>query len=162
MMEKIYRHSLDTSQGVFVLAATHRGLCLVHSYDGQSHAEAENRVSTILTRRFGEVEISGEVGGLDSAVSWLNAFLSDPMTAGDYPGPLDPGGTPFQRLVWDCLLAIAAGKTLSYGEIARAIGSPGASRAVGAACGANPLLIFIPCHRAVGADHSLTGFGAGI
>jgi methylated-DNA-[protein]-cysteine S-methyltransferase len=71
-------------------------------------------------------------------------------------------GTEFQRAVWHSLTAIPYGETISYGELARRIGKPGASRAVGLANGANPLPIVVPCHRVIGADGSLTGFGGGL
>lgn len=76
--------------------------------------------------------------------------------------PLAPRGTPFQRTVWDALLTIPFGKTRSYGDIAAAIGKPGASRAVGMACGRNPVWIVIPCHRVVGAGQKLTGYAGGL
>ena len=76
--------------------------------------------------------------------------------------PLAPRGTPFQRAVWNALLEIPFGETASYGELARAIGQPSASRAVGAANGRNPLSIVIPCHRVIGADGSMTGYGGEI
>ncbi len=72
------------------------------------------------------------------------------------------GGTEFQRLVWKRLQAIPSGRTCTYGDIAKEIGRPKASRAVGAACGANPVPLFIPCHRVVGAKGSMTGFSCGI
>jgi len=76
--------------------------------------------------------------------------------------PLAPRGTDFQRQVWRALTEIPYGKTVSYGELARRIGKPGAPRAVGLANGANPLPIIVPCHRVIGADGSLTGFGGGL
>jgi methylated-DNA-[protein]-cysteine S-methyltransferase len=76
--------------------------------------------------------------------------------------PLRPAGTAFQQSVWAALQEIPFGATLSYGELARRIGQPAAARAVGAANGANPLPIVVPCHRVIGADHSLTGFGGGL
>lgn len=76
--------------------------------------------------------------------------------------PLDVRGTPFQHLVWRALLDIPFGETRSYGAIARMIGRPGASRAVGAANGRNPVSIVIPCHRVVGSNGALTGFAGGI
>ncbi|MFA6955935.1 MAG: methylated-DNA--[protein]-cysteine S-methyltransferase [Thermoanaerobaculia bacterium] len=75
---------------------------------------------------------------------------------------LAPAGTVFQRQVWDALLAIPFGATTTYGEIAHRIGRPTAVRAVGAANGANPIPIIIPCHRVIGGDGSLTGYGGGI
>jgi methylated-DNA-[protein]-cysteine S-methyltransferase len=71
-------------------------------------------------------------------------------------------GTVFQRRVWEALRAIPYGETASYGEVARAIGRPAASRAVGAANGRNPISIVVPCHRVVGAGGALTGYGGGL
>jgi len=76
--------------------------------------------------------------------------------------PLGPPGTPFQRRVWGALRAIPYGTTLSYSELARRLGDVRATRAVGAANGRNPIPIIVPCHRVVGADGSLTGFGGGL
>ncbi len=76
--------------------------------------------------------------------------------------PLSPDGTDFQRRVWEALRAIPYGETISYGELARRIGSPKACRAVGAANGRNPLPIVVPCHRVIGGDGTLTGFGGGL
>ena len=76
--------------------------------------------------------------------------------------PLDPAGTAFQKKVWNALLTIPYGETRSYGDLARQIGNPKASRAVGAANGKNPLSIVTPCHRAIGADGALTGFAGGL
>jgi methylated-DNA-[protein]-cysteine S-methyltransferase len=75
---------------------------------------------------------------------------------------LAPEGTAFQRETWRALSAIPYGETISYAELARRVGRPNASRAVGAANGANPLPIVVPCHRVIGADGSLTGFGGGL
>lgn len=76
--------------------------------------------------------------------------------------PLDPRGTEFQRRVWQRLLKIPYGSTTTYGTLARELGDPGASRAVGLANGSNPLPIVIPCHRVIGANGTLTGFGGGL
>lgn len=76
--------------------------------------------------------------------------------------PLDPRGTEFQRRVWQHLVRIPYGETTSYGVLARDLGDPHASRAVGLANGSNPLPIVIPCHRVIGADGTLTGFGGGL
>ena len=75
---------------------------------------------------------------------------------------LEPAGTDFQRRVWQGLRAIPYGATMSYGELARRIGNPRAVRAVGLANGANPISIIVPCHRVIGADGSLTGYGGGL
>jgi methylated-DNA-[protein]-cysteine S-methyltransferase len=75
---------------------------------------------------------------------------------------LDPRGTPFQRAVWQALLAVPFGATSTYGAIAAAVGRPSAVRAVGAAVGANPIGIVVPCHRIVGRDGTLTGYAGGL
>ena len=76
--------------------------------------------------------------------------------------PLEMIGSPFQRRVWRALQDIPYGETTSYGELARRIGVPSASRAVGTANGHNPICVIVPCHRVIGADGSLTGFGGGL
>ncbi|HYD99646.1 MAG TPA: methylated-DNA--[protein]-cysteine S-methyltransferase [Alphaproteobacteria bacterium] len=80
----------------------------------------------------------------------------------DFDLPLAPAGTPFQRRVWDALCAIPYGAAVSYGDLARSLGQPAAVRAVGRANGSNPICIVIPCHRVIGADRSLTGYGGGL
>ena len=76
--------------------------------------------------------------------------------------PLDPQGTPFQKKVWQALLAIASGQTSTYGRIAEQAASPRAVRAVGLAIGRNPISVIIPCHRVLGSDGSLTGYAGGL
>jgi methylated-DNA-[protein]-cysteine S-methyltransferase len=76
--------------------------------------------------------------------------------------PIRMAGTPFQRLVWQGLRTIPYGVTISYAELARRVGHPGAARAVGAANGRNPIGIVVPCHRVIGADGTLTGYGGGL
>lgn len=77
--------------------------------------------------------------------------------------PLDIScGTEFQQAVWKALLSIRCGETRTYGELARDLGNPGASRAVGAACGANPIPVIIPCHRVLAANHKIGGFSGGM
>jgi methylated-DNA-[protein]-cysteine S-methyltransferase len=80
----------------------------------------------------------------------------------DFTVPLAPAGTPFQLRVWRALVEIPYGETTSYGELARRLGQPTASRAVGLANGSNPLPVIIPCHRVIGANGSLTGYGGGL
>ena len=91
----------------------------------------------------------------------LDAYFAGRLTAFDLP--IMPEGSPFQMMVWRALQDVPYGETVSYGEIARRIGEPlSASRAVGTANGDNPIPIIIPCHRVIGADGSLTGFGGGL
>ncbi|MCL2393431.1 MAG: methylated-DNA--[protein]-cysteine S-methyltransferase [Acidimicrobiaceae bacterium] len=89
----------------------------------------------------------------------LEEYFAGSRTGFDLP--IDPAGTPFQEQVWAALREIPYGHTLGYGELARRIGRPNAARAVGAANGRNPIFIVIPCHRVIGANGSLTGFGWG-
>ena len=90
----------------------------------------------------------------------LAAYFSGETTAFDLP--LAPAGTAFQRRVWAELARIPFGQTISYGELARRVGDPRASRAVGMANGRNPIALLIPCHRVIGTNGTLTGFGGGV
>ncbi len=90
----------------------------------------------------------------------LRAYFAGKLFAFDCPMSL--AGTPFQRLAWSGLLTIPYGATVSYAEQARRIGRPGSSRAVGAANGRNPIAIVVPCHRVIGSNGSLTGYGGGL
>jgi methylated-DNA-[protein]-cysteine S-methyltransferase len=94
------------------------------------------------------------------AIAQLSEYFAGERRRFDLP--LAPRGTEFQQRVWRALTEIPYGKTVSYGELARSIGKPSAPRAVGLANGANPLPIIMPCHRVIGADGSLTGFGGGL
>jgi methylated-DNA-[protein]-cysteine S-methyltransferase len=101
-----------------------------------------------------------EAAAFASAREQLSAYFAGELTQFDLP--LAPQGSEFQLGVWEQLRRIPYGATISYGELAQRIGDPSASRAVGAANGRNPLPIVVPCHRVIGADGSLTGFGGGI
>ncbi len=91
----------------------------------------------------------------------IRAYFAGDLTAID-DLPVATGGTDFQRAVWSALRQIPCGDTISYGELARRISRPAAVRAVGLANGANPVAVVVPCHRVIGADGSLTGYGGGI
>jgi len=99
-------------------------------------------------------------GAFPDAVEQLAAYFARERT--DFDLSLDLVGTEFQRRVWAALLTIPYGQTRSYGAIAKQIGSPGASRAVGLANGHNPIGIIVPCHRVIGSNGSLTGYGGGL
>lgn len=90
----------------------------------------------------------------------LREYFAGERTAFDVPLQLD--GTPFERTVWSALQEIPYGETASYGEIARRVGQPTAARAVGLANGRNPISVIVPCHRVIGANGSLTGYGGGL
>jgi methylated-DNA-[protein]-cysteine S-methyltransferase len=99
-------------------------------------------------------------GRLDDLTTQLREYFSGKRKTFDYP--LAPKGTPFQLAVWNALLDIAYGDTITYAELALRIGKPSAIRAVGAANGANPIPVIIPCHRVIGSNGTLTGYGGGI
>lgn len=90
----------------------------------------------------------------------LNEYFKGQRTV--FSLPMDPQGTDFQHSVWSALRNIPYGKTASYGELAKQLGNPNASRAVGAANGKNPLSIIVPCHRVIGTQGNLTGFAGGL
>jgi len=132
------------------------------------------KTETVFTTPAGNLlltETDGAVTGLcfteeasrgpeSEAVRQVKAYFAGARRA--FELPLETGGTPFQKRVWAALREIPFGQTRTYGEIARAVGSPGAARAVGMACNRNPILILIPCHRVLGADGALTGFAGGL
>jgi len=118
------------------------------------------RQSARFTRRFGEVtfvDAPNPAGIRDKLERYF-----DGDTAAIETIDIDPGGTPFQRRVWETLRTIPAGTTLSYSAFARRLGAPKAARAVGAANGQNPIAIVVPCHRLVASDEALTGYAAGL
>ena len=96
----------------------------------------------------------------DETRRWLDLYFAGEKP--DFTPLLAPKGTPFQQQVWDILLTIPYGKTVSYGDIARRISPTMSAQAVGGAVGLNPIDIIIPCHRVIGADGSLTGYGGGL
>jgi methylated-DNA-[protein]-cysteine S-methyltransferase len=97
------------------------------------------------------------------ARAWLDAYFKGESADADIKGlPLDMRGARFEKRVWEALRQIPPGETTSYGAIAKALGSAGASRAVGAANGANPIAIVVPCHRVIGSSGALTGYGGGL
>ena len=113
-----------------------------------------------LEKRFGEFSFEEDPRGGAPAEALRRYFAGD-LRALDAI-EVDTGGTPFQQLVWTTLRRIPAGATWSYARLAREIGRPSATRAVAAANGANPVSIVIPCHRVVGANGNLTGYGGGL
>lgn len=106
------------------------------------------------------VEAHDETPLLKESRRQLTAYFAGELRA--FTLPIKPRGTPFQQQVWQRLLAIPYGQTRSYGQIAAEIGKPKASRAVGQANNRNPISILVPCHRVVGADGRMTGYGGGV
>jgi methylated-DNA-[protein]-cysteine S-methyltransferase len=99
-------------------------------------------------------------GPFREALDQLDAYFAGELRS--FELPLRPAGTDFQRLAWKALMEIPFGTTISYADQARRIGRPGAARAVGAANGRNPIALIVPCHRVIGANGSLTGYGGGL
>ena len=122
------------------------------------HARMDRLLRRIDGERAVALEPRTNPGGLTSA---LEAYFRGDLAAIDGL-PVDAEGTEFQRTVWRALRAIPCGETRSYGELARSIGNPSAVRAVGLANGANPVAIVVPCHRVIGSDGSMTGYGGGV
>jgi len=123
-------------------------------------AENEARMRRLLDSQYGEYILSEGTAPV-SLTKALNAYFDGDIDALNKV-KTKTGGTPFQREVWLALRKIPGGTTISYGQLAARLGRPSASRAVGAANGANPIPIVVPCHRVIGANGSLTGFGSGL
>jgi methylated-DNA-[protein]-cysteine S-methyltransferase len=122
-----------------------------------SHGE---RLHRLLARHYRHYELSEGTAPAVIREALEAYFAGAPSHLDDVP--VATGGTEFQRQVWQALRQIPAGTTISYGELAVRIGRPGASRAVGLANGANPVAIVVPCHRVIGANGTLTGYGGGL
>ena len=140
--------------GALLLYARGGALCALAFADGR------HEILPWLEKRFGRVDvrIADDPAGAASA---LDRYFAGDLRALDAL-TVDTGGTPFQQRVWTALRAIPVGTAVSYSALAQAIGAPNAVRAVAAANGANPVAIVIPCHRVIGADGSLTGYGGGL
>ena len=112
----------------------------------------------------GHTEPADSADGRDTVLAAVCAQLEEYFAAArrHFDLPLRLHGTPFQLGVWERLCDIGYGQTISYGELARRLGKPGAARAVGLANGRNPIPIVVPCHRVIGSDGSLTGYGGGM
>jgi methylated-DNA-[protein]-cysteine S-methyltransferase len=146
---------LETPLGTARLFGTARGLLLI-ALPGESRASTESW----LRREARDASFVEDPTAQPEARAQLTAYFAGERRAFDLP--LDWRGTPFQRAVWAAVRAIPYGQTSTYGAIAATLGRPGAARAVGAANGANPLAPIVPCHRLVGSDGSLRGYGAGL
>ncbi|MSQ55680.1 MAG: methylated-DNA--[protein]-cysteine S-methyltransferase [Betaproteobacteria bacterium] len=140
--------------GHILLAATERGLCSV-----KLGADAGS-LERALAEEYAEAELERDAQALAPSFAAIDAFLAGDASLAQLP--LDVRGTVFQRRVWEELRKIPRGETRTYQQIARAIGKPRAVRAVGSACGANPVALVIPCHRALRTDGGLGGYAWGV
>jgi O-6-methylguanine DNA methyltransferase len=140
--------NIESPLGPLRLAATDHGICAIRFRGGPGpHARPDSKVAPSAAR---EKLLERARRALD------RYFAGKPEDFTDVP--LDPAGTAFQRQVWKTLRGIPRGQTRSYGEIAAAIGRPGAGRAVGSANRVNPIPIVVPCHRVIGSDGALRGY----
>ena len=128
---------------------------------GVLFADCFARYGVALEARLGEPRSAWREATRATAARRLRDYFAGELAALDEL-ELDTGGTPFQRSVWEAVRRVPAGETATYGEIANAIGAPAAVRAVGAANGANPVCLVVPCHRIIGANGNLTGYGGGM
>lgn len=140
----------ESPLGRVLVAATQRGLCAVLFGDDETGAIED------LRERLPAATLERDDAGLEPMVAAVLSQLSETPAAAALP--FHVRATAFQRRVWQALLAIPRGETRTYAQVAEAIGSPRAVRAVGTACGANPLAVVVPCHRVVGATGALTGY----
>ena len=149
-----YTHH-DSPLGPLLLAASERGLRAVYM-QGQRHvSDAPHPSWTAI----GGVP-NAAVRVLDDTRRQLDDYFAGVRS--DFDVPLDVAGSPFQQAVWTGLRAIPFGATISYGELARRIGAPKAVRAVGLANGRNPVSVVVPCHRVIGTNGAMTGYGGGL
>jgi methylated-DNA-[protein]-cysteine S-methyltransferase len=146
--------SMESAVGPLMLAAHDARVCVVH------FGADEEQVRRRLTRWYpGEpIEVQSDPGG---AVTALTAYFSGSLGALDGVD-IEFNGTAFQQRVWNALRSVPAGRTWTYAELARSIEMPAAVRAVGAANGANPVAVIVPCHRIIGTNGTLTGYGGGL
>ncbi|HEY8529997.1 MAG TPA: methylated-DNA--[protein]-cysteine S-methyltransferase [Paenibacillaceae bacterium] len=157
---RLYWREMASPLGTLTLVASERGLC---SVDFAAFAEAADQLAEWARRWWREPVLIPAPEGhplLAEAQSQLDAYFRGELR--NFSIPLDLRGTAFQRKVWKALCRVPYGSTASYGEIAAAVGRPGAARAVGGANNRNPVPIIVPCHRIIGADGSLVGYGGGL
>ena len=153
--EPYYVERIPSPVGPLLMIADQSGVVCVLEFHDMS-----DRWRPVIARRFADATMKEEPGAFGHAATLARYFDGD-IEAIDSIAT-DGQGTEFQRTVWTALRTIPAGKTLSYGALAKQIGKPAAMRAVGLANGANPIAIVVPCHRVIGSDGSLTGYGGGL
>lgn len=152
----ILTKSYESPCGTLLLGAFGDRLCLCDWQVEKHSCKVNIRLQRILDAKFAE----GSSAVLEKAVHQLDEYFAG--TRRDFDVPLLFVGTDFQKAVWNDLLDIPYGETVSYGEMARRLGKPKSVRAVANANGANAISIFAPCHRVIGKDRSLTGYGGGL
>lgn len=157
-MKKRYADRIMTPLGVARAVVDESGALVQLDFEEGGGARAAQELESRLARR--GIGLEWNQGALRPLARALDRYFRGELRAFDLP--LAPEGSPFQRKVWRALCRVPYGATVSYGELARRIGRPGASRAVGRANATNPISVVIPCHRVIGADGTLTGYGGGL
>lgn len=145
--DHVQHRTIDSPIGPLLLAGDEGGLRFLLFGNGRHEVAPET-------------DWEPDRGLLQEPVRQLTAYFKGQLKA--FEVPVAPAGTPFQQAVWRELQAIPYGETISYGELARRLGNPKAVRAVGLANGSNPISIIIPCHRVIGSNGSLVGYGGGL
>jgi methylated-DNA-[protein]-cysteine S-methyltransferase len=153
--ERFLIDKMNTPLGTAILIADEAGALRLHTWD-----DATERWRKEFRRRHGDAKIVLQRDPFGH-VAALERYYNGEITALDTICVAFTG-TPFQKKVWNALRTIAGGTTLSYGALAKRIGAPNAVRAVGLANGSNPIGVVVPCHRVIGSDGSLTGYGGGL
>jgi O-6-methylguanine DNA methyltransferase len=153
---KIYFSTMESPIGPLALGSSEKGLVFLQFAPGEM-----DRLVRIIEGKFpGSEVIEGRNEILREASRELKGYLKGEVK--DFRVPLNLVGTPFQKTTWQALSRIPYGDTRTYGQISQQMGVPKASRAVGSACGQNPVAIIVPCHRVVGRDGRLVGYACGV
>lgn len=150
----------DTPAGRLLVAASERGVCAIELGAIGDRDLSLARLADFARRRLVGPELRADAGAVREACLQLEEYFAGQRRR--FELPLDLFGSAFAVSVWRRLQGVPFGQTVSYGELARHLGNPGASRAVGRANGANPVPIFVPCHRVLAAGGRLGGFSAGL
>lgn len=154
-MDKAYYGIFNSSLGVIRIASTQKGVCKI-----ALPAESQADFFRWLEAHFSLQNVIEDKGKNEGVLTELESYLAGELR--EFQSPLDLRGTEFQMKVWREVRTIPYGATRSYQDIAKRIGHPRAGRAVGAANRANPIPVIVPCHRVIGRDGSLSGYGGGL
>lgn len=149
--ETLYLVHYNSPLGTYILISSQKGICYLSPKDEEESFIRWQRSGA----RFQENDEYSH-----AVVAELDAYFAGQLRR--FTVPIDLRGTHFQRLVWEILRGIPYGETRSYGQVARAAGRPNGPRAVGQAVGSNPISIIVPCHRVIGSNRGLTGYGGGL
>ncbi len=151
-LENFFKTQYTSPLGIYIIISSERGVVYI-----EPRRQAHKHLTVWLKNG---ANIHEDTQRNDSVVTELDLYFQGKLH--EFNVPLDLRGTNFQLKVWRLLLSVPYGKTCSYRDLARSLGQPKAARAVGGAVGSNPISIIVPCHRIIGANGSLTGYGGGL